>query len=176
MTKSITARLAMLSAALLALSACGGNEREGTITGENGEKVDYKVKDTGDGDANVEIKTKDGNLTITSGEEAEGGAMPGGLKAYPGAKLVSRMNMAGSGDNADAGASMVTLETTDSSDKVMAFYKDQLKAQGVVVESEMSTPDLIMLVGKAKSGEAVQVMASKADDKLSIVLSAANDK
>lgn len=168
----ITNSLAFATAALLTLSACGGNGREGTIAGENGEKVDYKVEESGGGDANVEIKTKDGNLSITSGDEAADGAMPGGLAAYPGAKVVSRMNMTSSGDKGEGSGSMVTLETSDSSDKVVAFYKDQLKTQGVTVESEMSTPDLVMLVGKTKSGEAVQVMASKADGKMSIVLTA----
>ncbi len=172
MTKSIFLRLTLASTALLALSACGSNDKEGTITGENGEKIEYKVDESGDGDANVEIKTKDGSLTMTSGEDTEGGAMPGGLKAYPGAKIVNRMNMASSSDKGSDGSLVVTLETTDSSEMVMAFYKDQLKSQGVTVQSEMSTPDFIMLAGQAKSGEAVQVMASKADDKLSIVLSA----
>ncbi len=145
--------------ASLALAACS-KERSGTFTDDEGNVTEYTV----DGDnenSTVEIKSDDGNMTINAGKDVTAN-LPDGVTTYPGAKILSSANMNSSEDS--KGGAMVQMETPDSKDKIVKYYKDSFKAKGIDVETEVTADKMSMMAGKAKDGTVVSVMVNEAGD------------
>jgi hypothetical protein len=98
--------------------------------------VNVKKDDSGD-DKNVDIKTPIGGLHVNKNVDPR----DTGISVYPGARPKEKSN-SGS-DNANLGIStglfgfkvvVVHYETDDTPDKVMSFYKNDLKRYGSVLE------------------------------------------
>lgn len=98
--------------------------------------VNVKKDDSGD-EKNVDIKTPIGGLHVSK----EVDPRDTGISVYPGARQKQKSNKGD--DNANLGIStglfgfkvvVVHYETDDASDKVMAFYKNDLKRYGSVLE------------------------------------------
>jgi hypothetical protein len=97
----------------------------------------YKLSKTiqRDNNGNVSISTPDG--TITTGKTANVSATDLGVDPYPGAEVSGQ----GSMNMKTPNGSMVTagFTSTDSPDKIVAFYKDKLGAQASLVQSRTGT-------------------------------------
>ncbi len=157
-------------ACVLVLSACGGGD-ETTITTADGK--DVTIKSSGDGeDANISIKGENGETaTFNAGASAAGGTLPAGVAAYPGAK--STMTMSGSEGGKKGGVAV--LETTDSPDKVIAFYKAEATSKGLtkdVVEANSNSEGEVASTYSAKSGDGtgLVVTAAQKDGKTTITV------
>jgi hypothetical protein len=98
--------------------------------------VDVKKSDSGE-DKNVDIKTPIGGIHVSN----EVDPRDTGISVYPGARKKEKTNKGD--DNANLGIStglfgfkvvVVHYDTDDSPDKVAAFYKNDLKRYGSVLE------------------------------------------
>ncbi|WP_164116630.1 hypothetical protein [Sphingorhabdus sp. Alg239-R122] len=154
-----TSIIAAAAVASLALAGCS-KERSGTFTDDEGNVTEYTV----DGDtenSTVKISSDDGDMTIEAGKDIAAN-LPDGVTTYPGAKILSSANMSNSEDR--KGSSMVQMETPDSKDKIVKYYKDSFKAKGIDVETEITADKMSMMAGKAKDGTVVSVMVNEAGD------------
>ncbi len=142
-----------LAALLLALAACGKN--------------DAKVSQGPGG--SVEIKDKDGKVAVVA--SAKGIALP---EDFP--KDMPVMKDAVVKMTADAGNSrMVMLSVGAPVADVLAFYQDNLKAQGWKIEATTSTPESALLF-VSKAGEKAQVTIAKNDKETTIQLTVPKGK
>jgi major membrane immunogen (membrane-anchored lipoprotein) len=142
----------MIFALAVSLAACGSSEKTTTMELDG---KDVTIKQSGDGeDASISMKGADGEaVNITTGGAAAGGALPAGVASYPGSKAL--MSMTGNQDGKAGG--MTVLETTDSPDKVLAFYKAEAAKQGLTADvSETKT---------TADGQAAYSYAAKSADK-----------
>lgn len=123
----------------------------------------------------VIVKKVDGNVAVTAVDGAvvqaagDGEALPApeGLPAfapaYPGARLATRI----SGGEASSGkGALLVFETTDSVDKVAAFYDARAKEAGaaatvVVTEAESA----VRIFGGKDSDTGAMIAISKSEDK-----------
>lgn len=144
----------------LALTGCSG-EREiasGTVDDGEGGTANYSVSE-GDEGVNATVKTEDGEMSFRSGD---GGkiALPLGIKLYPGAQVQSS---ASSNVDGKTGA-MVVLSSSDSQDKVIDYYRQQLAAAGVKIEAEVTTGEMKMIGGKSGDGTGFNINAIPGED------------
>ncbi|MBB3990447.1 hypothetical protein [Croceicoccus naphthovorans] len=138
--------------ATLALTACGSPD-EGKIPTEDGD-IDYTV--TGDGEAGqVTLSGPDGDMTVDSGTNVDPD-LPEGVVAYPGATISNVTNVAVGGGN----GAMVSMETPDSAQKVVDWYKAEARKRSFAIEAEVHQGDLHMLGGKAADGREFSLTAS----------------
>lgn len=97
----------------LALAACGGSgETTRTITTDSGEKV------------TVTTSANSSALAAQTAEIAKN--LPAFAPLYPGATVVSTLDAQGAG----GGGQMVTLETSDPMDRVLAYYDEKIASAG----------------------------------------------
>jgi hypothetical protein len=96
---------------------------------------------------NVSIGTPFGSMQVKTNDNVN--AMGLGITPYPGAEMVKKHNKDGDNDNGAADVNMsfgsfhlgvkaVSYTTPDSQEKVLAFYKNDLKKFGDVLECEGS--------------------------------------
>lgn len=150
-----------VAAALVALAACG-SERSGTVTNEDS-TMDYTVD--GDGEFSADITTEDGSGTIRSGKKVAVD-LPDGISVYPGANVISNTTF----DSEAGQGGMVLMESGDSVDEVLSYYRKQAEAAGVEIKTTMETGDMAMFAGEKADGTSVSVNASKSDDGSSVSL------
>jgi hypothetical protein len=118
---------------------------------------------SGGGDSQtMTIDTEKGATTIRNGVES-GEALPAGFALYPGAKLITSTALTAEGKENRSG--MVGFETSDSTDKVVAFYKDAAQRAGYQVENEIVMPDMAMIGGKKAGAEPFQLIVNNAQGK-----------
>jgi hypothetical protein len=162
----------IISAAALSLAACGGSDKDTTKMTVDGK--DVTIEKSGDGEsATMSMKGENGEaVNITTGDAAAGGALPGGYASYPGAKSV--MNMSGNEGGKQGGVSV--LETTDSPDKVIAFYKAESARLGMnkdAVETRSTADGQAAYSYAAKSGDGktgIAITVANKDGKTSVTL------
>ncbi len=139
----------------------------------------FKFSSDGKGSASVDISQQ--GVTVNSKDEkgqestfvAGAGApkdLPSWVPVYPGATVTGGM----SSKNGQATSQLVSLSTNDSADRVIAFYSDQLKNNGLTVlqpttlavggQTSMST----LTADSPDKKRHVQVVAQFADGKSSI--------
>ena len=153
-----THRIVVLSLVLL-LAGCN---RSKTVSTPNG---DVKVEESGKaGQSSVTFSGKNGeSVTINS----EGGKLPDDYpKDVPvatGAKIV----MATSANTADNQGSSLVLETADSFDKTVTFYKKGLADNGWKIEGTISGENMTMLTA-AKDNRQLVVQIGESDGKCSV--------
>ena len=139
-----------------------GDQVTYTVTGKDGQKVvvsgsDGMLNITGEKGEKVQI------ATATAGKEVplpEG--FPSDAPTYPGAKVVQSMKF--------PNGMTVMFQTADPTDKVSAFYKEKLKANGWEVKSTIDMPQGTMLVG-SKGGQVLNAAVSHGDEGTTIALS-----
>ncbi len=150
-------------ASALALSACG-SEQSGTITGEDGETIEYSVD--GDGDSDEGMTTR---ITGPDGEEVvarTGGELvaelPNGFSLYPGAKIVSNTSVTNSTEGT---GSMILFESEDSPEKIAKFYRGQAEKAGITIQIDADMNGNKMIAGENEAeGTSFMVNASKDED------------
>jgi hypothetical protein len=121
--------LASVLAALIVLPACS---------------VNVKKSDSGE-DKKVDIETPVGGIHVSK----DANARDTGLAVYPGAQEKQKSSNGHDSNNANVnissgffGVKVVAIEflSNDSPDKVAAFYRDQLKKYGGILECHTSNP------------------------------------
>jgi len=159
-------RSGIAAALLLALAACGEKETtSGTVTGADGEKVSYKVSQKDDG-GTMTIKTADGTTEISSGKDER--ALPEGLSLYPGATVTSSMRMSGTENNKNG--TVLSFETQDMPDKVVAYYRAAAEKAGYKIESEVKAGQMQMLGGKNAANKGFSLTVNRDEDKTAVSL------
>lgn len=149
-----------------ALAACGKSqtERKVVVTNEDGTQTTATVKS--DGEATT-IKSDKGTITVNAG--SDGAEFPAYAPQYPGAKVTSVMS---GGSEGEGKGSVIGMETPDDPAKVLAFYKDKLKANNVTVKMETTTPEGGMIAAGDTDKQGVLITVSKAGDKTSVAIMA----
>ena len=113
---------------------------------ENGEKTSVDFDQTGEGTGSVTVDSPQGKAVYGTGDSA---SVPSWVPSYPGA----RQDAFNSVESAGEKSGTFTIHTSDSVEKVVAFYDEQLKGAGFEVEK--STLDISGAVTanlNAKSG------------------------
>lgn len=162
MLKSFTGKagLAVLPA-LLALIACGGEEKvaEGTFDDGEGNKGTYEVSRK-DGEEEVRIQTDEGKVTFTSGQSITPGTLPHGFKIIPGAKVLSTVT----GEAADGGGAMVMFNSPLKQDAVIKYYRKMAEEQGFEIETQATINDMQMLAGSNENEASFSIQATPGPD------------
>ena len=143
--------------AIALLASCGSDDERASGTFEDGEGNEGSYSVRGD-DENSEmtIKSGDGEVKIQTGDKATDD-LPMGVKLYPGADVQTSIKGMGEGKS----GAMVVFKSNDSQEKVLDFYKDQMKSKGIEVKTEISTGDMKMIGGQQESGEVFNVSVTK---------------
>jgi hypothetical protein len=123
-----------LSLSLVSLTACKPETPQYTVTDpKTGEKTKISIKDQ-TGDKTITIDTEEGGGTISVAEQGEPPKnLPAYVPLYPGAQYTGSF-AASSNQKSDGGAvagGMVSFTTSDTSEKVLAFYKDAFSKAGM---------------------------------------------
>jgi len=134
-----------------ALAACNSGT---TVTTDDGKEVTVE----GNGSDGLSIQSKDGEFNVQSGPNAKV-TLPAGFTAYPGAEIISNVNMDSNGKQ----VSTLTMNTNAGLDQVVAFYKKQAIAAGVDVSTEINAGEAVMLGGESKAGLVFGLNAGPAD-------------
>jgi len=138
------------AAALLALAACGPREKAETV-----------VTDKGPGGETVTVTSPSGTVTVTDGggmTVTSGGATAGDAAfplAYPGGQQVMDVN---SNDNGKPGR-LYGFNTSDSPEKVMAFYKAKAEAAGMKETATVTTGESLTYGASGEKGDFAVVIA-----------------
>jgi len=143
--------------ALAFVISCGGNDEvaSGTFEDGDGDKGSYSVSGD-DEDSETVIKSGDGEVRIGTGTKAAEN-LPMGFALYPGAEIRSSISGTGEGKS----GAMIVFHSEDSQEKVVAFYKDQMKSKDIEVKAEMTAGDMQMINGARDDGEAINVTVTK---------------
>lgn len=152
-----------VSIAALALSACG-SEKEGTLATEDGD-VSYTIDDA-DGGKNISLSGPEGEATVETGEDIKPD-LPAGVMLYPGASVESVSNV---GLENGASGALVSMKSTDSPDKVAAWYKAEAVKAGFTPDAQLQTGKLHVFSAKAPDGRQFSVTATERDGGSSIQL------
>ena len=156
-------RLAIALLPLLALAACGKDTDTHTIKGENGATVTIETQKGADAPARIEATNEKGEKTVAT-FGGEGAAWPANAPAYgaayPGGKVTAVM----ASDSGSNRGSVVTFETADAPDKVIAHYKALAQKAGLGETGSMAAGALQMFTATDKaSGREMMVQASTGD-------------
>ena len=84
------------------------------------------------------------SATVEFGSSAE--KLPSWVPAYPGAKVQGTFSVTGNSSEGEGGT--YSLTTPDDAAKVLSFYQDKLKAEGLTIALNTTTPDGGMLVAQ----------------------------
>lgn len=162
--REMIGRAAIAAVLLLGLAACGEKEKaSGTVVGADGEKATYKVTEK-DGESKLTIKSDKGSAEISTGKD--GTALPAGFTLYPGATVTSSMRM--SSEEKGQSGTVLSFESADMPDKIVAFYRATAEKAGYKIGSEMKTGEMEMLSGKNAKDESFTLTASREDDKTNV--------
>ncbi len=155
---------ALILLAPLMLAACGSNDK--TVTIKDGDGKDQTITVSED-DSTTTLKSEDGQAVIRQGDDAaKGAAFPDHAPQYPGSAVKSSANF--SGKDGQSGA-MVVQETSDAPDKVLAFYRDKVKAAGKKVSMETTTPEGGMIAVEDVGGKGgMMIMVGREGEKTQI--------
>jgi hypothetical protein len=131
----------VLAVATIALAACGVevrvDEKDGSAAAESGTEQDSTTFETRAGGV---LKAPDN--------------LPSFVKIYPGLSVTSTMG----GATAVGSGGSVVGATPDPMDKVAAYYKGVIQAEGLGNVSETSVPDMRMLSAGEPDGRVLSVI------------------
>ena len=156
--------LAIFCAAGALLSACGDSKTT-RFSDADGNDVTVTSDSDASGTTEYNIRTEDGEAKVTTGNTLAGD-LPLGLKPYPGAEILSSSISKGNGQS----GGMVMMQTDDSQDAVLDHYRKAIAAQGLKVETEISSGDMKAIASESKDGAGVTIQATKVGDQTQILL------
>jgi hypothetical protein len=137
------------------------------FTSDKGTAVFDATAANGSGSGAVLKVTDDkGNQSTFSASAGTPKSLPSWLPAYPGADVQGGMSATSS---ADGSSQTFSMATTDSVDKVVAFYQDHLKSNGLNVQPIAT----MALGGQSSTG---MIKADSTDGKSHVVIVVATDQ
>ncbi|HOW53497.1 MAG TPA: hypothetical protein PLR60_02490 [Syntrophorhabdaceae bacterium] len=144
--------------AALCVAGCGREETK-TFSTPDG-KVTVTAKPGGPGEGVVKIEGKEGSVTVKTGPQAVSEAELG-APVYPGAQVVSSGQFSESKKGAASGlAAAYMMTTNDSFDKVVSFYKSNLKDVQQSMDQTSSDQKMAMfMTGKKGDMRNIQITA-----------------
>ncbi len=154
----MTIRLAIAGAAALLLAGCG-SEQSGSVEGDDGTVAHYTI-DESSGEVSATIDTVDGTATMRSGADVPV-ELPRGFSVYPGAEVLTNTVF----KQADANGALLTMETEDSPEEMVAFYREQAEDAGVEIAMNISTETMQMIGGDTQDGATFSFTATRKGDK-----------
>lgn len=148
--------LCVFVAATFFVAGCGRDESKTFTTPEG--KVTVTGKQ-GSGEGTVKVETKEGSVTVKSGPQAVSEAELG-APIYPGSQVVSSGQFGESKGAASGMASTYLMTTNDSFDKVVSFYKANLKNVNQSMDQTMGDQKIAMFtMGKKGDMRNIQITA-----------------
>lgn len=159
--------LAALSLTALTLTGCKPPTPSYTVTDpKTGEKTKLSVDDKGE-NKTITVQTGEGKGTISVTEKGDVPQnLPSYVPPYPGAKYEGSFasDMQGTAEMGAVSGGMMSFQTNDSADKVLAFYKDALSRAGLKdsASGDMGGMKMVSFTKGDDSQQGVQVMASAA--------------
>ena len=149
---------ALILIGCLALAACGSGEESTTIGGTT-----YASNER---EGTASITTDKGTISTVDGAAAANVDMPAFAPRYPGSTIVSAIQS----QTAERTSHMVNIETSDSVDKVAAFYEKAFADAGLSVTSRMMTAEG-GLMGAEGAGKKASIAVSVDEGKTMAVVS-----
>lgn len=143
-------QLICAGAALLALSACGGESTEDAMTIES-DSGEYRI-DGDSGESSMTIDTPEGEASMRAGANVEPN-LPQGWSIYPGSEVQNAINV----DRADGSGTMVTMMADASAEAILAHYRAQAEATGFPIEMELTTATSSVIGGQKSDGSTFSV-------------------
>lgn len=137
---------------------------ETTYKDDKGNEVNTKIN--ADGSTTSTGKTADGT-TFSTSTSGDVDLTPYGLKVYPGAESVFGSQSESGGKK----AVQVAFNTTDSADKVIAFYAPMIKSD----KTESKSTGASVLGGTTDKGAKVAIIVTTAGEKNSVSVTASLD-
>ncbi len=152
------------AALLLPLAGCSD---ETTRTYTDGEGNEVEITQSGEGgNASYEFESKDGDkFSVDSGAGVEA-KLPKGFSVYPGAEVVSATNL----DQNGRKASIVTMKSDADPADVIAYYRKQAERAGQKIESETSSAQMRMLMGRSQDNGGFNLVVAPGDEGITINL------
>jgi len=150
-------RALVLMGFCLALAACGSREESATIGGA--------TFTSNEGDGTATITTDKGTLSTVDGAAAANVQMPSFAPKYPGSTILSAVKT----ETDERTNHMVSIETGDSVDKVVAFYEKAFKDAGMTISSRMMAEDGGLMAAEG-DGRKASIAVSFEDGKTSVVV------
>jgi len=145
-----------IAAAILFMTGCGKDESATVKTPEG--KVTVTNKQDSGKDV-VKIETNQGSLTIKAGQQAVSETELG-APVYPGSEVVSSGQLGDAKGPAPGIAATYIMSTNDSYDKVVSFYKANLKNIQQTVNHTIGDQTMtIFMSGKAGNVRSIQIVA-----------------
>jgi major membrane immunogen (membrane-anchored lipoprotein) len=151
----------------LLIAGCGGKETS-TVTLPDGKGGSTKISaNDEDGRSEATITGADGkSVTMTS--DVNDAKLPAFAPQYPGSEITSATNIATSGEGA---MQTVTMTSSDSTEKVMEFYKASVTSAGMPIGMSMTIDGTgSMQAGKGEKLPSVLVSAAPKDGKTEVTL------
>ncbi len=149
------------------LMGCGKSEK--TVYSSREGKVTVKQDRLGGKEQTVNVETKEGKATVTTGERKTITEAELGVPVYPGAVVEVTGTYQSGKAGGDESVEQHILYTTDSFDKVVSFYKAKLK--NIKSEQNMSSGDTklaIFAVGEENNQTMVQINWSASEKRTMI--------
>jgi len=109
-----------------------------TITGDKNETMTFGASGNGS-TPSLEMKSNDGTVNIGAGPVK----LPSWLPAYPGVTIEGNA----SSQNAQGSGAIFGFKTSDSTDKIVSFYKDAFTAAGLKESANLNTSAMTMVAG-----------------------------
>src|SRR3954447_1978679 len=144
----------MVSAALLALAACGRNGGEAERQAAAG-NVSMSAT-PGD----ITISTPNGTASIRTGGATAAAALPEGIPAYP--NVVAGQNLDINGGSAPGQGRILGFSTPDAPAQVIGFYAQAIAGAGYTIANRMDLGATSTLTARRGTGQAVNIVATQA--------------
>jgi len=165
--------LCVFAAAVCFVAGCGRDESK-TFTTPDG-KVTVTANRTG-AEGVVKVESKEGTATIRTGPQAVSGAELG-APVYPGAQVISSGQFGETKGSNSGAASTVLMSTNDSFDKVVAFYKTNLKDVQQAMDQTAGDQKMAMfMTGRKNEMRSVQIVAKASGGPTNIHITKVTEK
>ena len=161
-------RIVLVAAAALVMVGCGKKASESIAEkmiehamAKDGVKGKVNISD-----GKMSVETKDGTSTFSAGGDAKvPDTFPKDVPVYAGTKVLMSINVPN-------GANLI-LESGDSVEKIVAFYKSKMTGAGWKEEMSMNQPNTTILAYK-KEPRTVQLAVTQAGTTSQITLTVAD--
>ncbi|WP_324826869.1 hypothetical protein [Qipengyuania zhejiangensis] len=147
----------------LILGACGTGAEDPAAVPESEHaqtaRGSYDI-DPSTGETRARFEDDDGKITTMVAGDKVPLRLPAGFTLFPGARVTHNTRV----ERADGSLVLVDMETDDSPEDVVSFYREQAQAAGYAVDIEMSSGAMMMVAGKARDGSSFSFTATRKTD------------